>query len=105
MTKSFYSPTEVARLASISRSTVLRYIHAGDLAAVRLSPRTYRIPRKAVLRLLGLPSPPVVIIRHDDGVFDVEHRTFRSLGAGRAGGDGQVLRGSDDLYRKRMGKE
>ena len=50
--KPFYAPSEVAELADISASTVLNYIHSGKLAAVRLSERTYRIPRKAVLRLL-----------------------------------------------------
>jgi excisionase family DNA binding protein len=104
LTKSFYSPAEVAELASISKSTVLKYIHAGELAAVRLSARTYRIPRKAVLLLLGLPSPPVVIIRDDDGILEEQPRTFRSLGAGRGGGVGYLPRGSDELYRKTMGK-
>lgn len=50
--KPFYSPGEVAELADLSASTILNYIHAGRLAAVQLSERTYRIPRKAVLRLL-----------------------------------------------------
>ena len=59
--KAFYSPTEVAELASLSSSTVLNYIHDGRLAAVRLSARTYRIPRKAVIRLLELePSAPTI---------------------------------------------
>jgi len=49
----FYSPAEVAALAGVSSSTILNYIHAGRVAAVQLSERTYRIPRKAVLRLLG----------------------------------------------------
>ena len=52
--KAFYSPREVADLASLSNSTILNYIHEGRLSAVRLSERTYRIPRKAVMRLLGL---------------------------------------------------
>ncbi len=55
--KAFYSPAEVAALASLSSSTVLNYIHEGRLSAVRLSERTYRIPRKAVIRLLGLEAP------------------------------------------------
>jgi len=52
--KAFYSPREVADLASLSNSTILNYIHEGRLSAVRLSERTYRIPRKAVMTLLGL---------------------------------------------------
>jgi excisionase family DNA binding protein len=61
--KAFYSPAEVAALASVSSSTILNYVHDGRLAAVRLSERTYRIPRKAVIRLLALDAAaPVVTI-------------------------------------------
>ena len=60
--KAFYSPSEVAELASLSSSTILNYIHEGRLAAVRLSERTYRIPRKAVIRLLGLEAPAPIVI-------------------------------------------
>jgi excisionase family DNA binding protein len=60
--KAFYSPNEVAELASLSSSTILNYIHEGRLAAVRLSERTYRIPRKAVIRLLGLDAPAPALI-------------------------------------------
>lgn len=59
LTKSFYSPTEVARLASVSNSTILNYIRSEKLAAVRLSARVYRIPRKSVMLLLGLPTRPI----------------------------------------------
>ena len=55
--KAFYSPAEVAALASVSSSTILNYVHDGRLAAVRLSERTYRIPRKSVIRLLALEAP------------------------------------------------
>ena len=68
--KAFYSPAEVAALASVSSSTILNYVHDGRLAAVRLSERTYRIPRKAVIRLLALDeSGPSVTV---DGSHDVE---------------------------------
>jgi excisionase family DNA binding protein len=60
--KAFYSPSEVAELASLSSSTILNYIHEGHLAAVRLSERTYRIPRKAVIRLLGLEAPRPIVV-------------------------------------------
>ena len=60
--KAFYSPSEVAELASLSSSTILNYIHEGNLAAVRLSERTYRIPRKAVIRLLGLEAPRPIVV-------------------------------------------
>ena len=66
LTKSFYSPTEVARLASVSNSTILNYIRSEKLAAVRLSARVYRIPRKSVMLLLGLPTRPTIITRDPD---------------------------------------
>lgn len=59
--KAFYSPAEVAELASLSSSTILNYIHDGRLASVKLSERTYRIPRKAVIRFLGLEAPAPVM--------------------------------------------
>ena len=62
LTKAFYSPAEVAAIASVSSSTILNYIHSHRLAAVRLSERTYRIPRKAVIRLLGLPAAEPALI-------------------------------------------
>jgi excisionase family DNA binding protein len=61
LTKAFYSPAEVADLASVSPSTILNYIKAGKLPAVRLSERLIRIPRKAVVRLLELDEPAPVI--------------------------------------------
>lgn len=51
-TKSFYSPHEVAEMASVHPSTILNYIATGRLYAVKLSERTYRIPARAVLGLL-----------------------------------------------------
>ena len=52
LTKSFYSPHEVAAMASVHPSTILNYIATGRLYAVKLSERTYRIPVRAVLALL-----------------------------------------------------
>jgi excisionase family DNA binding protein len=42
--KPFLSPAEVARELGISASTVLRLIHAGDLPAIAISARIYRVP-------------------------------------------------------------
>jgi excisionase family DNA binding protein len=52
LTKSFYSPHEVAAMASVHPATILNYIASGRLYAVKLSERTYRIPARAVLALL-----------------------------------------------------
>jgi excisionase family DNA binding protein len=49
----FYSPADVAELAGVHPSTILNYIRDGKLFAIRLSERTYRIPARAVLRLLA----------------------------------------------------
>ena len=61
LTKAFYSPAEVADLASVSPSTILNYIKVGKLPAVRLSERLIRIPRKAVVRLLELDEAPPIV--------------------------------------------
>lgn len=53
LTRPFYSPAEVADLAGVHPSTILNYIRDETLYAVRLSERTYRIPARAVLRLLA----------------------------------------------------
>ena len=50
--KAFYSPHEVAVMASVHPSTILNYIATGRLYAVKLSERTYRIPVRAVMGLL-----------------------------------------------------
>ena len=42
--KQFYSPAEVAHELGISSTTVLRLIHDGQLPALRISERIYRIP-------------------------------------------------------------
>ncbi len=52
LTKSFYSPHEVAAMADVHPSTILNYIASGELYAVKLSERTYRIPVRAVIGLL-----------------------------------------------------
>jgi len=48
--KAFYSPTELARIFEVDPSTVLDWIHAGSLYAVKLGPKTYRVPLAVVLR-------------------------------------------------------
>ena len=62
LSRSFYSPSDVADLVGVSSSTILNYIHTGRLLAVQLSERTYRIPRKAVLRLLGAQIREVKVV-------------------------------------------
>jgi excisionase family DNA binding protein len=40
----FLSPAEIAQELGISSTTVLRMIHNGELPAIRVSERIYRIP-------------------------------------------------------------
>lgn len=75
--KAFYSPTEVARLAGVSASTVLGWIHSERLFAVQLSPRIYRIPLASVIRLLyphQVRAPKVVRQRRASAAIDAEFR-------------------------------
>ena len=81
LTKSFYSPHEVAALASVHPSTILNYIATGRLYAVKLSERTYRIPARAVIGLLEPErraqssvslEPDADVAQEVDGAIEVE---------------------------------
>lgn len=52
---SFVSVAEVARRMRVSKMTVYRLVHRGDLPAVR-SGNTFRVHRGAVEDLLGRPA-------------------------------------------------
>ncbi len=52
LSKAFYSPSEVAEMASVHPSTILNYIASGRLYAIKLSARTIRIPVRSVIALL-----------------------------------------------------
>ncbi len=74
--KSFYSPHEVAAMAGVHPSTILNYIAAGRLYAVKLSERTYRIPVRAVISLLEperLTSSTITV----EPEADVEHELMQ----------------------------
>jgi excisionase family DNA binding protein len=47
--KPYYSPTELAREVGVSHDMILDMIHAKTLFAVKLGPRTYRVPLGAAL--------------------------------------------------------
>jgi excisionase family DNA binding protein len=79
-TKAFYSPREVAEMASLHPSTILNYIAAGRLYAVKLSERTYRIPARAVIGLLEPERlSPSSMIEEPDA--DVEHDLSEEVGS------------------------
>lgn len=42
--RQFLSPAEIARELAVSSTTVLRMIHSGELPAILVSERIYRIP-------------------------------------------------------------
>ena len=66
--QTFYSPREMAELAGVHPSTVMAWIHSGRLYAVKLSERTYRIPNRAVRKMLAPETvrPPRIIDRPDE---------------------------------------
>lgn len=72
LAKPFYSPHEVAEMASVHSSTILHYIASGRLYAVKLSERTYRIPARAVIGLLEPErlSPSSMTVEPDADVED-----------------------------------
>ncbi|WP_111719606.1 helix-turn-helix domain-containing protein [Homoserinimonas sp. OAct 916] len=51
----FLTVSEVAGLMRVSRMTVYRMIHAGELPAVRFG-RSFRVPESAVSQAIVLPS-------------------------------------------------
>lgn len=54
----FLTVAEVAQLARVSRMTVYRMVHAGELPAIRVG-KSFRVPEAAVEEMLseGLPLP------------------------------------------------
>jgi excisionase family DNA binding protein len=51
LTGAFLTVAEVAALMRVSKMTVYRLVHAGDLPAVRVG-RSFRVPEEAVRRYL-----------------------------------------------------
>jgi excisionase family DNA binding protein len=49
-----YSPAEAAKLSSMSRRTIFRYIHNGRLKAKKIGPRLVRIPKDEMEKLLSI---------------------------------------------------
>lgn len=54
----FLTVAEVAQMARVSRMTVYRMVHAGELPAIRVG-KSFRVPEAAVEEMLseGLPLP------------------------------------------------
>jgi len=54
----FLTVAEVAALMRVSKMTVYRMVHAGELPAVRFG-RSYRVPESAVTELVQRPGADV----------------------------------------------
>lgn len=66
LTKAFYSPTDVAEMLSVESATIMNWIHAEKLFAIKLSERTYRIPQRALALFLGHPVKEPTIVEYPD---------------------------------------
>ena len=58
-----YTVTEVAKMFSVSRQTVLKWINNGKIKAVKVV-KVYRIPKEEIDRLIDKQ------IKEDENVFD-----------------------------------
>jgi excisionase family DNA binding protein len=61
----FMTVTEVAEMMRVSRMTVYRMIHAGELPAVRFG-RSYRVPESAVEEILQTGTTDVRVTGTED---------------------------------------
>jgi len=80
LTKALYAPAEVAALVGLSSDTILSYIHAGRLFAIKLSARTYRIPQREVARFMGQAVAPSRMVDEPHGgqaAVEALHQRFR----------------------------
>jgi excisionase family DNA binding protein len=75
----FYTPTEFGKIFRVDPSTVLNWIHRGDLYAIRLGPKTYRIPLAAVLAQVNPTVPTRIEIDATAELTADERRAGRVL--------------------------
>ncbi|WP_062381745.1 helix-turn-helix domain-containing protein [Demequina pelophila] len=62
---SFMTVNEVAQMVRVSRMTVYRWIHAGELPAVRFG-RSFRVPQQAVEHFMEQAAMAGVRYHEDD---------------------------------------
>lgn len=58
----FLTVAEVADMMRVSKMTVYRHVHSGDLPAIRFG-RSFRVPESAVLAVLNSPVTGAVADR------------------------------------------
>ena len=63
----FMTVTEVAEMMRVSRMTVYRMIHSGEVPAVRFG-RSYRVPESAVQQILRTGTTEVRATGTDDAL-------------------------------------
>ena len=81
LTKAFYSPSELGELIDLSSDTILNYIKANKILAIKLSERTYRIPQRVAARFLGETVPSSRITRRVHGGQAAAAKLRRRMGA------------------------
>jgi len=54
--KGYYTTKEIAEMLEICRDTVWRYIRSGELKAIKLTERNFRIEKKELERFLNKRS-------------------------------------------------
>jgi excisionase family DNA binding protein len=59
--RSYYTPTEFGAIFHVHPATVMNWIHAGTLYAVKLGERTYRIPLAVVMQRANPQAGPTRI--------------------------------------------
>ena len=81
LAKAFYSPSELGALIDLSSDTILNYIKANKIFAIKLSERTYRIPQRAAARFLGETVPSSRITKRVHGGQTAAAKLRRRMGA------------------------
>jgi len=54
--KGYYTPKEIAKLLGVCNETIWRYIRSGNLKAIKLTGRNFRISKKELGRFLNKRS-------------------------------------------------
>ncbi|MCI6573814.1 MAG: helix-turn-helix domain-containing protein [Actinomycetaceae bacterium] len=62
----FFTVAEVADIMRVSRMTIYRMVHSGELPAIRVGKNSYRVPRSALDQLFSM------------GIQDVEEADRRA---------------------------
>ena len=53
LVKNYYTPKEIAKILGLSVETIWRYIRTGKIKALRLTPKSYLVPKKEFQKWLN----------------------------------------------------